>query len=152
MNDHHLDPKQLPRLYRVQYDESMTSYDSQNGLAAQDTDGWYTLRVDFEVAVEQHLNWAANYRSIFISLFSNRTYAENWLLDRHSRVACMNCKLLEIDATQLGSDVYKAQELVDELSLSVPNKAEASISKEYLVAHQIPPCAIKKCCTLDEIE
>lgn len=112
-------------------------FDIRDGLEAQDIDTFYTyydMFVDFIGAVERHLKWDTGYRSIFISLFSDKIHAENWLLDRHSRFECRNCRLLEIDATQL-EYVYKAQVLVDSLSLYVRNKAKPSISKEYLVAH-----------------
>lgn len=155
MDVYDLDTQQLPRLYRVQYDESQTTYEIGTGLKAQDTDtfydAWYDMFVDFGGAVEQHLNWDHNYTSIFISLFSEKRHAENWLLDRHSKRDCGNCTLLEIDATQLGH-VYEAQELVESLSLIVPEKAKASISKEYLVAHHITPRAIIRRITLDEIK
>ncbi|ODH39605.1 hypothetical protein ACO22_01847, partial [Paracoccidioides brasiliensis] len=51
----------------------------------------------------------------------------------HSRFECVNGKLLEIDTTSL-QYLYSAQDLVDNLALQIPEKAKASIPKEYLVA------------------
>ncbi|KAK2738163.1 hypothetical protein FQN55_000783 [Onygenales sp. PD_40] len=144
MDVHKLDPNDLPhkRLYRVQYDESMTGYDVHDGLEAEDTLG----NDDFKGAVKRHLNWDRR-RSMFISLFSDKRHAENWLWKRRST----NGKILEIDPTQL-EYIYRAQDLVNVLRLKVRDEAQASIPHEYLVAHWVPPQAIISCHTIDEIE
>lgn len=97
MNTFSLHPADVPStLYRVQYEDSMTTYDVYEGLEADDTvtlyDGEWDENEDdtlqeFGDAVEQHLNWDRGYRSIFFSLFSQRRHAENWMLERHTLLA-----------------------------------------------------------------
>ena len=143
-----------PILYRVQYGESMTTYDSDRGLEARDIDTLYNEEEDLEFsdAVEGHLNWDRQV-SMFISLFSDRRRAENWMLERHSRFRSRNCILLEIDMAVLrNSYVFCAEEIVDVFSLSINNGAQAGIDQEYLVVHYIPPCAIIRREFVDEIE
>lgn len=151
MDRYKLHPDQLSpkRLYRVQYGGCMTSYDDHTGLQAQG-DEWHEMPINFGDAVERHLNWDEEI-SILISLFSDENHAENWLLDRHSRFGSENCKLLEIDPTKL-EHVYRAQELVDKLYLRIRREANASVRKEYLVAYEIPRCAIISCSTVEEIQ
>lgn len=87
MNTFCLFPSDVPSsLYRVQYGDYMTTYDISEGLEAVDTVTLYddggdeqeddTLQ-EFGDAVEQHLSWDTDYKSIFISLFSQRRHAEN---------------------------------------------------------------------------
>ncbi|KAJ5989705.1 hypothetical protein N7481_004915 [Penicillium waksmanii] len=163
MNTFCLFPADVPgSLYRVQYGDSMTTYDIYEGLEAVDTVTLYddggdeqeeddTLQ-EFGDAVEQHLSWDTDYESIFISLFSQRRHAENWMLDRHTRFGSRNCTLLQIDTSALnGSFIFRAEEIVHELSLSIPEAAQASVAREYLIAHYIPPRAIIRSQTADEI-
>ncbi|KAJ5111856.1 hypothetical protein NUU61_001486 [Penicillium alfredii] len=149
-------------LYRVQYGDSMTTYDIYEGLEAVDTVTLYddggdeqeeedTLQ-EFGDAVEQHLSLDTDYESIFISLFSQRRHAENWMLDRHTRFGSRNCTLLQIDTAALnGLFIFRAEEIVDKLSLSIPEAAQASVAREYLIAHYIPPHAIIRSQTVDDI-
>lgn len=140
--------------YRVQYRESMTTYDSDGGLEARDIDTLYNEEEDLEFsdAVEGHLNWD-RHMSMFFSLFSDRRHAENWMLERHSRFCSRNCTLLEIDMAALrDSYVLRAEEIVDVFSLSIKNGAQASITQEYLVVHYIPPFAIIRSQIVHEIE
>lgn len=163
MNTFCLSPVDVPRyLYRVQYGDSMTTYDIHEGLEAADTVTLYddggdeqeeedTLQ-EFGDAVEQHLSWDTDYESIFISLFSQRRHAENWMLDRHTRLGSRNCTLLQIDTAALNDlFIFRAEEILDELSLSIPEAAQASVAREYLIAHYIPPHAIMRSQTVDDI-
>ena len=148
-------------LYRVQYGNSMTTYDNE-GLEADDTDTLYddggdeqeegnTLQ-QFGDAVERHLNWDNDYRSIFISLFLQRRHAENWMLERHDHFGSRNCTLLQIDTRALhGFFIFRAKEIVDALSLWIPEAAQASVAGEYLIAHYIPRCAIIRSQTVHDI-
>lgn len=140
----------------------MTTCDIYEGLEAIDTVTLYDVGRDeeeeddtiqeFGDAVEQHLSWVRHYESIFISLFSQRRHAENWMLDRHKRLGSRNCTLLQIDTTTLnGFFIFRAQEIVDALSLSTPEAAQASVAGEYLIAHYIPPRAIIRSQTVDDI-
>lgn len=108
----------------------MTTYDFHRGLEARDIDTLYSEEEDLEFsdAVEGHLNWDRQ-RSMFISLFSERRHAENWMLERHSRFRSRNCTLLEIDTAILqNSYVFRAEEIVDVFSLSINNGAQAGIA------------------------
>ncbi|RAL09375.1 uncharacterized protein BO97DRAFT_472436 [Aspergillus homomorphus CBS 101889] len=154
MNTFCLSPTDVPTtLYRVQYGDSMTAYDIHEGLEAADTVTFYdndggdeqevedTLQ-EFGDAVEQHLNWDTGYESMFISLFSQRRHAENWI----------NCTLLQISTAPLnGFSIFRAEEIVDALSLAIPEAARASVAREYLIAHYIPPRAIIRSQTVDDI-
>ncbi|PLN84982.1 hypothetical protein BDW42DRAFT_161387 [Aspergillus taichungensis] len=163
MNTFCLSPADVPgSLYRVQYEDSMTTYDIYGGLKAVNTVTLYDDDGDeqeedidpqeFGDAVQQHLTWDTDYESTFISLFSQRRHAENWMLDRHTRLGSRNCTLLQIDTAALnGFFIFRAQEIVDALSLSIPEAAQASVAKEYLIAHCIPPRAIIRSQTVDEI-
>lgn len=149
-------------LYRVQYGDSMTTYDIYEGLEADDTVTFYDDGGDeqeeddtlqgFGDAVEQHLSWDTDYKSIFISLFSQRRHAENWMLERHTRFGSRNCTLLQINTAALhGFFIFRAEEIVDALSLSIPEAAQASVAREYLIAHYIPPRAIIRSQTVHDI-
>lgn len=140
----------------------MTTYDIYEGLEAIDTVTLYDEGRDeeeeedtiqeFGDAIERHLSWDRPYESIFISLFSQRRHAENWMLDRHKRFGSRNCTLLQIDTTTLnGFFIFRAQEIVDALSLSTTEAARASVAGEYLIAHYIPPRAITRSQTVDDI-
>ena len=117
-------------LYRVQYGDSMTTYDTHKGLEADDIDTLYDDGGDeqeedntlqrFGDAVKRHLNWDNGYRSIFISLFPQRRHAKNWMLKRHDHFGSRNCTLIQIDTTALqGFFIFRAKEIVDALSLSI---------------------------------
>ncbi|CAG8277099.1 unnamed protein product [Penicillium salamii] len=142
-------------LYRVQYAESVTKYDFDGGLEAQDDETIFDEETgldDFIDAVERHLSWEYE-NTIFISLFADKTHAENWMLERHLRFRSTDCTLLEIDMTELlGFYVFRAQEIVDMFSLSVPNGAYSTVADEYLVVHYIPPSSILSSQTVYDIE
>lgn len=142
-------------LYRVQYAESVTTYDSDGGLEAQDPDTIYNEADDLDYfldAIERHLNWEPE-DSIFISLFCDKKDAEDWMLERSSQFVSTDCALLEIDMTELlGFYVFRAQEIVDMFSLSVSRQTHPTITGEYLVVHYIPPASILSCRTVADIE
>lgn len=162
MNKFCLSPADVPgTLYRVQYGDSMTTYDLYEGLEADDTATLYDDEGDeeeddtleeFGDAVERHLSWDTEYESIFISLFSQRRHAENWMLERHTRFGSRNCTLLQIDTSNLVAFfIFRAEEIVDALSLSIPEAAQASVAREYLIAHYVPSRAIIGSQTVDDI-
>ncbi|CAG7915772.1 unnamed protein product [Penicillium olsonii] len=142
-------------LYRVQYAESVTKYDYDGGLEAQDHSTIYDEGEgldNFINAVERHLSWDSE-NTIFISLFSDKTCAEDWMLERHLRFRSTDCALLEIDMTELlGFYVFHAQEIVDMFSLSIPEEAYSTIADEYLVVHYIPPSSIMSSQNVYDIE
>lgn len=163
MNIFRLYPTDVPdTLYRVQYGDSMTTYDKHKGLEADDTDTLYDDGGDEQEegntlqqlgdAVERHLNWDNDYRSIFISLFRESTHAENWMLRRHNHFDSRDCKLLHIDTKALhGFFIFRAKKIVDALSLRIREAAQASVAGEYLIAHYIPQDAIKEIQTVNNI-
>ncbi|KKZ64002.1 hypothetical protein EMCG_01663 [[Emmonsia] crescens] len=142
MDKFDLDLSEVPQtLYRVQYEESMTTYDSDTGLKARgNTSMKFYMKKYFGEAVEYHLNWRA-VDSVFISLFSDREHAENWMRKMGSKT---NLKLLEIDVKRLqqSSYIFKAEEIVNHFNLYIKEIARKSVSKEYLVANGIPSSAI----------
>lgn len=164
MNTFCLSPTDVPTsLYRVQYGDSKTAYDIHEGLEAADMVTFYdddggdeqeaedTLQ-EFGDEVERHLSWDTDYESMFISLFSQRRHAENWMLDRYTRLGSRNCTLLQIStATLNGFFIFRAEEIVDALSLSIPEAAQASVAREYLIAHYIPPRAIIRSQSVNDI-
>ncbi|KAL3478324.1 hypothetical protein BJX99DRAFT_256651 [Aspergillus californicus] len=159
MDVYNLPPSKYPRqsLYRVQYDESCTKYDVQHGLCARDTLTFYDGtenrldKKDFKTAVDNHLHWSSRHSSIFISLFSDQNHADRWLLRRHDNRNCKDCFVLEIDPSKL-EYVYKAQDLVDALSIDVYPGAKESVKEEYLVAYRILAEAIVGRSSLEAIQ
>lgn len=131
---------------------SLTTYDIDEGLKAQNIPA-INNKEDFGDAVTWHLTWDHECRSMFISLFSDKRHAENWMLQRKSQYRSKNCTILEIYTAELGnSKVFRAEKIVDILSLPIPKKASASVAKEYLVAHRIPPVAIVRTQSVEEYE
>jgi hypothetical protein len=150
-----LAPGDLPHtLYRVQYSETMTVEGYDGSLIAQDTTTIHSEEEALSEAAERHLNWDDKYTSIFISTFSDRAHAYNWMLERKSRFKKSECGLLTIDTAVLGpgADVFSAEELVDVLQLDIIKRAKGSIVGQYLVAYRIPPEAVLEYVSLDEIE
>jgi hypothetical protein len=157
MNFFDIDPTQLPtqRLYRIQYDGCMTTFDLHSGFAAGDTETFYNesydMFVDFGGAVEDHLSWNRNRPSLFISLFANKRHAENWALswsDRHNGDVC---EISEINASLTGY-LYHAEEILRYCGLHIPEAAKASIADEYLVAHHIPIQAAERSWTTEDVK
>ena len=149
---------QIPaRLYRVQYDDSATMYRhpytslmTRNSVRFHD----YGIigRYNFGDVVGRHLSWDKIIQSIFISLFSDRSHAVNcmrWMNLNHEGGG--DFRLLEIDTSQIRTSVFKASELVETLSLHIPDRARDCVSNEYLVTYHIPHHAIVGCQSVEEI-
>lgn len=72
---------------------------------------------------------------------------------KNSSLGSRGCIILEIDMALLrDAYVFRAQEIVDEFDLLIPEEAKASTAKEYLVAHQIHAIAITKRQTVSQIK
>ncbi|KAL2788007.1 hypothetical protein BJX66DRAFT_266833 [Aspergillus keveii] len=149
MDQFRLHSDKIPQfLYRVGYEGSATVYYPDIGLISQDTRSIYAQDDDFGDAVDCHLNWSRKRKSRFISLFSDRTHAENWMNRQLKALNNENCNskywnLLEIDTTALSdSYLFHAHEIVTSLDLDVKAIASASIKGEYLVVHRVPAAAI----------
>jgi hypothetical protein len=125
-------------LYRVDYDDTLTTYDSEMGFQAGDTT---TFLSDFQIelfviSVEAHRDWHSRIRSPYISLFSDRENAENWAT-RWELYNSRPCQIVEIDGTRLAdSRVYCVRDLQNQFGLSGPRNSE------YLCLHRIPKKAI----------
>lgn len=151
------DDIELPaRLYRVQYDKAMTTYDSETGLEAQDTSTSYIFKskLSFGEALKKHLNWDRHYKSVFISLFSEKSDAEEWLLNMHRLSGCHNCMILEIDTAKVNADILNAQDIVEELGLELSRNAAESnntLFNEWIAMHRIPADAILRTFTIDDV-
>jgi hypothetical protein len=126
------------RLYRIDYDASLTTYDSKTGFQAGDTT---TFLSDFQTelfltSVETHRDWHSRTRSPYISMFADKENAETWAR-RWEFYNGRPCDIVEIDSTMLAdSRVYYIQDLQNRLSLGGPRNSE------YLCLHHIPKKAI----------
>ncbi|KAK0672647.1 hypothetical protein QBC41DRAFT_313085 [Cercophora samala] len=138
-------------LYRVQYPESQTSYTWQ-GLQAANTITVYKDsdedRSQFKHDVKSHFTWHYRGNSPFISLFSDKTYAENWARSepwRGRNPQAEQWAVLTIDTTTLlkeGINLFKLQTLVDKFDLQIPKAAQTHIRHAYICLHEIPTAAI----------
>jgi hypothetical protein len=133
-----LHPDKIPQfLYRVHYEESATIYSPDRGFETQGTIPVHNFNRDFGDAVQRHLNWDHESRSVFISLFSIKCHARNWMKTRitHRNLYKINTRALR------DSYVFRAQQIKDDLGLSVRETALASLRNEYPVLHRIPAAA-----------
>jgi hypothetical protein len=153
-----IDPTQLStqKLYRIQYDGCMTTFDRCSGFAARDTETFYNedcdIYGDFGGAVKDHLSWHRSRPSIFISLFANKRHAENWALSWSARHNGDVCKIFEINALSLTECVYQAEEIRRSCCSHIPEAAKASIADEYLVAYHIPIQAVERSWTTEDVK
>lgn len=157
MEEFRLNADQIPpRLYRVQYNGSATIYHPDTSLMTRNRVKFHVNsligHISFGHAVEQHLNWDKTDGSIFISLFSDRTHAVNWMHSMKSNhEGGGNFRFLEVDSSQIGTPVFKASEIVEALGLDIPGGASDSVKNEYLVTNLIPGHAVVNCQSVEEI-
>ncbi|KAI0966498.1 hypothetical protein F4678DRAFT_288107 [Xylaria arbuscula] len=131
-------PDELPSdLYRIQYE----------GLVAADTTKTYQSMEAFGTSVTLHFTWNYRGRSPFISLFSDKSYAENW----GCKEPWLGAEATQEDnwclcsiATDLLEDtvVFKLSRLVKHLGLELPEGAEKHIEGGYIYLHKIPHSAV----------
>jgi hypothetical protein len=135
-------------LYRVQYPESQTSASLAGGLEAADTTTSFGPGEldEFRQAVQNHFTWGYRGRSPFISLFSDRNHAENWGRSqpwRGSDSHIQDWSLHAIDTSLLGETmVFKLSRLVEDLGVTVPERARQHEHGSYICLHRIPAQAI----------
>lgn len=100
----------------------------------------------FKQAVENHFTWSYWGFSMFISLFSDRSHAENW--GRKEPWLMPNKQsghwtLLTIDASFLEKAcVFKVRRLIDALGVKIPEKAGQHQEGPYICLHKVPAHAI----------
>jgi hypothetical protein len=136
-------------LYRMDYPGSRTTYTSEAGFKAADTNKTFESSNlhDFKQAVENQFRWSCRDPLPFISLFSDRKHAENW---RHKKPwhgspdQEGHWALYVINTTELRktTSIFKLGSLIAVLNLDIPEGAQQHIQGAYLCLHRIPPAAI----------
>ncbi|KAJ5456340.1 hypothetical protein N7530_011614 [Penicillium desertorum] len=144
MDEYCLPRTQLPeRLYRVQYDKSMTN-DVEKGLTANSMQTFTDNSTEFGIHVERHINDLSDEgaTSMFISTFASKTQAEDWMC-RKWRSYGKGAQILEIETRHLGHGyVYRAGEVAQALGLDTSYTTYDDLHSEYLILHFIPARAI----------
>ncbi|CAG8221579.1 unnamed protein product [Penicillium nalgiovense] len=143
MDEYCLPRTQVPeRLYRVQYDKSMTN-DVEKGLTANNMQTFTEDTAKFGSAVENHINdYNDEGTSMFISTFASKAQAEDWMC-RKWRSYGKGAQILEIETRHLGHGfVYRAGEVAQALELDTSYTTYDDLSSEYLILHFIPARAI----------
>ena len=148
-----------PKLYRVNYPGSRTTWTSQEGFRATDTSRTFGGKdlLDFKRSIEKSFTWSCRDPSPFISLFSDREHAENWgctepwLGNRRSEGGWTLCV---IDTTELRTTTlfFKLSSLVKGLSLDIPERAQQHVEGAYLCLHCITPTAVVEERTMAQVE
>ena len=143
MEEYCLPRTQIPeRLYRVQYDKSMTN-DGEQGLAANNMQTFIVNTTEFGSAVERHINdYSDEGTGMFISTFASKAQAEDWMC-RKWRLYGRSAQILEIETRHLGHGyVYRAGEVAQALELDTSYTTYDDLHSEYLILHYIPARAI----------
>ncbi|KAJ6279023.1 hypothetical protein J3E71DRAFT_363604 [Bipolaris maydis] len=146
-------------LYRVDYSTSRTAFSSTEGFSAADTTKIYAANemTEFKQAIVNQFTWSCRADLPFISLFSDREHAENWgRLEpwRGHQSPRGDWSLCVIDTTVLKGTgrFFKLNDLIEELSLTIPNPAVQHIRGAFLCLHRIPAEAIVETRNPEEVE
>lgn len=146
-------------LYRVDYSTSRTAFSSTEGFSAADTTKIYAANemTEFKQAIVNQFTWSCRADLPFISLFSDREHAENWgRLEpwRGHQSPKGDWSLCVIDRTVLKGTgrFFKLNDLIEELSLTIPNPAVQHIRGAFLCLHRIPAEAIVETRNPEEVE
>lgn len=146
MDTFRLFPDELPQyLYRVQYlfCRTVEVCDDSNGLAARDTDTFYTEHEldTFRQSVEKHLDWYNCEEQPYVSCFSDRRHAVDWAAKTADRKG-ISCTLWKID-TSLMKDIYvfSIKDITSRLGINLPERASRH-QNTYLCLHSIPMSAV----------
>jgi hypothetical protein len=146
-------------LYRVHYAGSRTSFSSQQGFAASDTTK--TFRYDelneFKQAIRKQFTWSCRESPPFVSLFSDKRHAEDWGREepwRGRQGPDEDWTLYVINTVELPetTQVFRLSDLVEKLSLGIPEVAKQHIQGAFLCLHHIPASAIVASKTPSEIK
>ncbi|KAB8255433.1 hypothetical protein BDV32DRAFT_142062 [Aspergillus pseudonomiae] len=137
-------------LYRIDYPGSRTSYSPSGGFMAAQRTKTYDDQADseFKRDIVNQFTWSCKDPAPFISLFFDREHAENWGLKQPWRGKATyrshdDWALYVIDTDHLvDACLFGLKDLVEGLSLELPDKANQHISGTYLCLHKIPPAAV----------
>lgn len=135
-------------LYRVQYPESQTCRIERGLEAADTTTSFGPGGLDeFRQAVQNHFTWRYRGRSPFISLFSDRSHAENWGRSEpwrglNSRIRDWSLHTIDTSLLLGETMVFKLSRLVEDLGVTVPERARQHEHGSYICLHRIPAQAI----------
>ncbi|KIW14715.1 hypothetical protein PV08_07499 [Exophiala spinifera] len=146
-------------LYRIDYPGSQTTFTSEKGFKATDTERTFGADDlhDFKQALESQFKWSCRDPVPFISLFSDQEHAENWGRKepwRGNRGPDGSWALYVINAIELKetTPIFKLSSLVQMLKLVIPDGAQQHIQGAYLCLHRVPQAAIINKRTPGEIE
>ena len=101
---------------------------------------------EFKQAIEKHFTWGCRDRLPFISLFSDRSHAENWGCKEPWRghgTSEGGWALHTVSTIHLESkSFFKLSDLVEKLCLEIPEGAKQHIHGAFICLHHIPATAI----------
>lgn len=137
-------------LYRVDYFGSRTTYSETEGLVAADRSKVYNFQdIDaFKSDIVRQFTWGNRKPLPFISLFSDEYHAANWGLKQPWKNYTAHHLSAEWTVRSVHTDllsepcIFKLEDLVDGLRLTVPEEALQHIEGAYLCLHNIPAAAI----------
>jgi len=131
MSGYPLDHHSLPSLlYRVQYEQTRTSYTRRNGLQAASQD-YLRFGAAVRNAIKTHYDWASRVPSPLVSTFTNYVHAERWAARRPGVVTILTISTAEL----------RRNDIVFE---------RPGNNKELFFLHKIPARAIVEEVLLDE--
>jgi hypothetical protein len=150
MNEYVYSKCDLPKeLYRVHYAGRRTSFSSQQGFAASDTTKTfrYNKLNEFKKAIRKQFTWSCRESLPFISLFSKKRHTQDWDCKEpwHRRQGLdEDWTLHVINTVELPekTQVFRLCDLVEKLSLGIPEVAKQHIQGAFLYLHHIPVLAI----------
>jgi hypothetical protein len=112
---------------------------------------------EFRRAIEKQFTWNCPDPLPFITLFSDERHAENWGRKepwRGHKGPEGNWALYVVDTVELRktTHLFRLSDLVEKLSLDIPEGAEQHIQGAFICLHRIPASAIIEQRTPAEIE
>lgn len=138
-----------PKLYRIDYPGSRTTWTSQEGFKATDTSRTFGGKdlLDSKRSIEKSFTWSCRDPSPFISLFSDREHAENWgcrepWLGNHRTEGGWTLYVIDTTESRRTTLFFNFSSLVRGLSLDIPERAQQHVEGAYLSLHRIPPAAV----------
>jgi hypothetical protein len=146
-------------IYRVDYPGSRTTFSTQEGFVAADTNKVFGANElnDFKRAIEGHFTWSHRASSPFISLFSDREHAENWACkepwrENNGSRGGWALYVIDMDGLKNMTSFFKLNDLVERLNLDIPEGAQQHMQGAFVCLHHIPATAIVDKRTPAEVE
>ena len=135
-------------LYRINYPDARTSFLSEEGFRAAVTTRTFGAgeMSNFKDAIEKDFTWSCRDPLPFISLFSDREHAENW--GRKLGRGCNSSKeawtlhIVDTSQLKLTTSFFKPSDLVKNLSVNIPERAQQHILGAFICMHRIPLAAL----------